>query len=182
MSGATKIEGWDYLRVIFLVDGFESGAYRRIYPMKITNKELLDFVQAAREYESRRDSALLQAKGEGREVTKFDYALGKVLKKALRKVELFNEKQGGLDIEFCDEDDKGAIMRDERGMLKFKKEGLRKRNQGLQNLGNEEVELEPHIVKTAPSSLTVKEMLAFDGLVINVEEPPENPNSGADNS
>ncbi len=140
--------------------------------MTLTNKELLEFVQSAQQYEARRD-ADTKVKGEAPKLTKFDYALGKVLKKAIRKLELFNEKQSKVEIDNCEEDDKGVILRDERGNLKFKKESLLKRNSELQKIGDEEVELEPHIVKTIPPSVTIKEQLAFNGLIVNIEEPEE---------
>lgn len=130
-------------------------------------------MQTARGYERRRDEEHIRSKGEARKLTKFDYALDKVLKKAARKIDLFTEKQQNINIDFCEEDEKGLILHDERGDLKFKKDTLRQRNAGFQKLGDEEVELQEHIVHTVPPDVTIRERLAFDGLIISVEEPEE---------
>ena len=75
------------------------------------------------------------------EESKLKYALEKVGKLNKTLGDDYSAATEDLRIDFCETDDKGIILRDEKGNYRFTKDGLKKFNAGIKALQLKEVEV-----------------------------------------
>lgn len=101
--------------------------------------------------------------------SKLGYALQKVRLRAEKLWNQYQAKVEDLNIDHCVVDDKGVILKDEKGEYKFTKEGMKARNQARQKLYESEVEIDPHFVTAKLPELSTSEQLAFIGFVMREE-------------
>ena len=73
------------------------------------------------------------------EESKLKYALEKVGKLNKTLGDDYSAATEDLRIDFCETDDKGIILRDEKGNYRFTKDGLKKFNAGIKALQLKEV-------------------------------------------
>jgi len=81
-----------------------------------------------------------QVKGED---TKVSQKLGKVAKKLEKYVNEYNEQVEEIRIDNASTDDKGVILKEEKGGYKFSKDGLKKVMKQVKELGEKEFTYEP---------------------------------------
>jgi hypothetical protein len=81
-----------------------------------------------------------QVKGQD---TKVSQKLGKVAKKLEKYVIEYNEQVEEIRIDNASTDDKGVILKEEKGGYKFSKEGLKKVMKQIKELGEKEFKYEP---------------------------------------
>jgi len=81
-----------------------------------------------------------QVKGED---TKVSQKLGKVAKKLEKYVNEYNEQVEEIRIDNASTDDKGVILKEEKGGYKFSKDGLKKVMKQVKELGEKEFKYEP---------------------------------------
>ena len=98
--------------------------------MKSTFLEYFNFVAVANNF--------LQQHSEE---SKLKYALEKVGKLNKNLVEDYSAAIEDCRIDFCETDEKGIILRDEKGQYKFTKEGLKNLNAAVKALQSKEVEV-----------------------------------------
>lgn len=122
--------------------------------MQTTYRDILTFLHAAQPW-------LASQKAE----SKLKYAVTKVTKQCNTLLARYNEEGEDLDIEHCAVDEKGIILKDERGGLQFTKEGLAKRNAARRALFVSPVEIQPFLVAT-PDDLPPALHEAFAGFVV----------------
>lgn len=127
--------------------------------MKKTNKEIINFNIAGREYLKHNT-----------EDTKLKYCIDKVLNRISKNIKKFNEKREDirLDNANVDEQDNVLFTQTEWGRdYKFTKEGLKKCDKELDILLEEEVEFEAFYCKEFPKDFPKKYWLkAFTDFVI----------------
>ncbi|HEX8177837.1 MAG TPA: hypothetical protein VF543_22300 [Pyrinomonadaceae bacterium] len=111
--------------------------------------------------------------------TKFHYGLMREMTPALKLNSQYKELVEDIDIKHCATDERGVILRDERGGYQFTKEGLNERNKERRKLFRSEVEIEPYYVTEVPDNLSPFEREAFAGFVINPESVEEVAQTGA---
>lgn len=75
------------------------------------------------------------------EESKLKYALEKVGKMNKTLGDDYSAATEDLRIDFCETDEKGIILRDEKGQYKFTKEGLKNFNAAVKALQSKEVEV-----------------------------------------
>jgi len=75
------------------------------------------------------------------EESKLKYALEKVGKLNKTIGDDYSAATEDLRIDFCETDEKGIILRDEKGQYKFTKEGIKKFNAAVKDLQNKEIEV-----------------------------------------
>lgn len=81
-----------------------------------------------------------QVKGQD---TKVSQKLGKVAKKLEKYVNEYNEQVEEIRIDNASTDDKGVILKEEKGGYKFSKDGLKKVMKQVKELGEKEFKYEP---------------------------------------
>jgi hypothetical protein len=81
-----------------------------------------------------------QVKGQD---TKISQKLGKVAKKLEKYVNEYNEQVEEIRIDNASTDDKGVILKEEKGGYKFSKDGLKKVMKQVKELGEKEFKYEP---------------------------------------
>jgi hypothetical protein len=81
-----------------------------------------------------------QVKGED---TKVSQKLGKVAKKLEKYINEYNEQVEEIRIDNASTDDKGVILKEEKGGYKFSKDGLKKVMKQVKELGEKEFTYEP---------------------------------------
>ena len=97
---------------------------------------------------------------------KLSYAIRKVNKNITSVVESINENIEDLRIEHCSVDEKGNVLKDEKGNYKFSKDGLRALAKAVKELNNKIFEIEPFFATEIPDDLTEEQKEIFTGLVI----------------
>lgn len=75
--------------------------------------------------------------------TKVSQKLGKVAKKLEKYVNEYNEQIEEIRIDNASTDDKGVILKEEKGGYKFSKEGLKNVMKQIKELGEKEFKYEP---------------------------------------
>ena len=108
---------------------------------------------------------------------KLTYAIKKVGKRVekifQKEGELIGEKVEDARIDNCSVDEKGNILRDDKGQLIYTKEAMKKLNTDLRKIYRDaeterearEYEIEPYIATVIPE-LTEEQREAFSGIVI----------------
>lgn len=81
-----------------------------------------------------------QVKGED---TKVSQKLGKVAKKLEKYINEYNEQVEEIRIDNASTDDKGVILKEEKGGYKFSKDGLKKVMKQIKDLNEKEFKYEP---------------------------------------
>jgi transcriptional regulator of heat shock response len=104
-----------------------------------------------------------QVKGQD---TKVSQKLGKVAKKLEKYVNEYNEQIEEIRIDNASTDDKGVILKEEKGGYKFSKDGLKKVMKQLKELGEKEFKYEP-INVVNPAGL--EEFTFLNGWLTGVE-------------
>ncbi len=149
--------------------------------MKKTYEEIFDFIEISQQW-------LMKDKADPKEPdygpnaeTKLGYAVQKMLSRFKKTHKRYQARVEETQIDNCMTDEKGRILKDERGSLEFTKEGILKRNAEIQALGEQEIEFEPHIACELPKKenseidLSFAELEAFEGFVLNSVERSEEP-------
>lgn len=113
------------------------------------------------------------AKDKSNENTKLGYALTKMDARLQKIQQKYNNRRVDIQIDNCATDEKGLILKDERGEYRFDKAGLKKCNEELQTLFESEVEIEPYFATQVPDSLTEAEREAFTGFVLEKTQSAE---------
>ena len=122
--------------------------------MKTTIKKLIEFANVGGSY-------LAKEKKD-----KLSYAIEKVSKRSLKRIfEDHNDRIADIEIDLCSVDEKGNILKDEKGNLCYTKENLKKKRDQLKKLLDYEVDIEPHVVE-GTDGLTDEEIDAFYGIVL----------------
>lgn len=98
--------------------------------------------------------------------SKFNYALGRVLKRGVKLQAEYQERVEDINIDNCATDKDGVILRDDKGGFRFTKEGEKARNKARGELFRSSVEIEPHHCAELPDDLTDSEREVFAGFVI----------------
>ena len=99
--------------------------------------------------------------------TKLRYALKKEMKAATVLLTNYQDQLEDANIEHCAVDDKGVILRDERGNFRFTKEGLRARNKQINTLFKSTVKIEPYYATDlSDCEFTEDEEEVFAGFVL----------------
>jgi competence CoiA-like predicted nuclease len=129
--------------------------------MQKTNQEIIDFINAAALYLKKSDKD-----------SKFNYALKKVQKSALKLFEQLQEKIERKRIDHCATDADGIILREADRNYRFTKDALKQLNKEVKALYEEKVEIESYFATEVPK-LTEDESEAFMDFVIKrLEEEP----------
>jgi hypothetical protein len=128
--------------------------------MKTTHEDLIAFSQAAQAWLD---------KDKANANTKLGYAIAKLHTRMKKILDRYNNAREDIQIDTCSPDEKGIILRDERGNYRYTKEGMKERNKQLQALYETPCEIEPYIATALPDDLTEIERDQFAGFVIRVE-------------
>ncbi len=129
--------------------------------MTLTYRQLSVFVNAA--------SVWLAQHPTGHD--KFSYALKKLVKQGRDKFRKYEELTEDVDVTHCATDDKGVIVRDEQGNLRYTPEGLKARNAERRALNDATVEFEPFFVAvTHQPELDEDYREAFAGIVVKADD------------
>jgi transcriptional regulator of heat shock response len=99
------------------------------------NKQLLELVNNLNN-----EIATQQVKGED---TKVSQKLAKIAKKLEKYLNDYNEQVEEIRIDNASTDEKGVILKEEKGGYKFSKEGLKKLLNQIKELGEKEFDYEP---------------------------------------
>lgn len=126
--------------------------------MKKTHQEIVAFLNASHSYIERHPKE-----------SKFKYALTRTEKSLKNLYEEYAEKIADLNIEHCVADDKGVILKDERGEFQFTKESLRLRNKAQKAVLMEAVAVKGYTAQEIPDDLTDDEREIFAGFVLPEE-------------
>ncbi len=125
--------------------------------MPITYRRLADFINAS--------AAWLQMENPGPE--KFVYALKKVQKAGKSAFRAYEEALEDSAIQQCAADDKGVILRDDKGGLIYTKEGLMLHKAEVRRLNEQEADLPPFFVSASNIPALPDDFKdAFEGFVI----------------
>lgn len=129
--------------------------------VKKTYQEVIEFYNHAQRY--------MQSHGEQ---NKFNYALMRTHRTAGRVFGDYKDKVGDMEVKHClaADEGKGEILRDERGKMKFTKEGLLKCSEEQVELFKSEVTLDVHFATEVPDDLTLVDRECFTGFVIKQSE------------
>lgn len=137
-----------------------------------TIKQLMEFNNAASGYLKKIDLK----KQAGEEVdTKLSVSIRSVFKQLKHVFEEHNESINDAQLDNCSVDEKGIILRDEMGALRFTVDGTKKFNAATKQLMNKEVDVHIRIRPENDAlihTLTPMEISAFSGIVIT-EQPEE---------
>jgi len=101
----------------------------------MTYKQLLELVNNLNN-----ETVNQQVKGQD---TKVSQKLGKIAKKLEKYVIEYNEQVEEIRIDNASTDDKGVILKEEKGGYKFSKDGLKKVMKQVKELGEKEFTYEP---------------------------------------
>jgi len=121
--------------------------------MKFTFDKIKEFAEIGKLYSDFNDN-------------KLSYAIKKVLKRIDKVQVQINEAMEDLRIDNCNVDEKGNVLRDEKGSYQYTKEGLKALGKGMRELKDAEYELEIYIATETPEGLTEEQKEAFKGIVI----------------
>ena len=121
-------------------------------------KQLLELVN-----EINQETVKQQVKGED---TKVSQKLSKIAKKLEKYVNEYNEQVEEIRIDNASTDDKGVILKEEKGGYKFGKDGLKKVMKQIKELNEKEFKYEP-INVVNPAGL--EEFTFLNGWVNGVE-------------
>ena len=123
--------------------------------MKFSWRHLMVFDQTANRYLSTN----------GKE-TKVKYAIGRVLAQIRAQGERLQNEMTDIEIDTCEVDDKGHILRDDKGNLVFTRDSIKERNRRQTEHANAaEIEIEPHFVEQLPEGLDALELAVFTNLI-----------------
>lgn len=100
----------------------------------MTYKDLLELVNNLNN-----ETVNQQVKGED---TKVSQKLAKIAKKLTKYLDDYNEQVEEIRIDNASTDDKGVILKEEKGGYKFSKDGLKKVMKGIKELGEKEFNYE----------------------------------------
>lgn len=135
--------------------------------MKTAYRKLVKFSNVGRAYIAEKP-----------EKTKVEYALTKMLNRIQSEAEKYAELQEDILLEHAYEDEKGRVVRDERGAYFYTKEGEKAKNKALRDLANQETgEIEPHFVKI-PNGFNESLVEAFTGFIFENNNDFENEQGG----
>lgn len=155
--------------------------------LEVSCESVYNFLITAQSYISRQDALAREAakkKGEeGWELvtaaqTKFLYALNRVMDRARKLWQDYEQKLEDFRIENCttekNKDGSEIITRDSNGHYQFSREGLNIFNKKQRELAESKVEIEAYFATSIPKNLTFAEQIAFENFVLKeIEEPSE---------
>lgn len=100
-----------------------------------------------------------------KEDSKFNYALKRVIARAKKIYNKYQQLLEDIDVKHCIEKD-GIVLRNGRGEFEFSREGLQTKIKLVRELLEKQVEIEPYISAEKPA-LSPEEEDAFEGFVID---------------
>lgn len=116
---------------------------------------------------------LAQQRLQGRgNITQFNYALAKLLRKSDKHDKSFNTDVMNIKIGAATVDKDGHILRNTQGQNQYTPKAQQDMNEDILDLSNTcEYEMEPHFVKREyiPTDLSIEELLVYTGLLITQE-------------
>jgi hypothetical protein len=118
--------------------------------MKSTFLEYFNFVAAANNFLQQHP-----------EESKLKYALEKVGRLNKNLQDDYSDAVEDCRIDFCETDEKGIILRDEKGQYKFTKENLKKFNAAVKALQNKEIEVKTWAYDLSQDEFTDEEAKAI---------------------
>lgn len=124
---------------------------------KTTHERMFDFIAVAQ---------MWLAKDKGHIDTKLGYAIQRTFDRLKKPQQKFQSRRDEIHIDTCLTDEKGRILRTDRGEFEYTKEGLKERNLKVQSLFEAEIEVEPYYAREIPDGLTFAEKEAFNGFVL----------------
>jgi hypothetical protein len=107
--------------------------------------------------------------GKDRVNTKLGYAITRLAPRLQKLERKYQNAIADIQIDCCEVDERGIILKDERGEFRFTKVGLKDRNRKQLELLEAEIEIEPYYASQAPDDLSESEREAFEGFVLKVE-------------
>lgn len=133
-----------------------------------TFDEIVEFSNEAYKFISK-------AEEEGKANTKLIYALKRIagdpvtqkkgtLHKVIRKGQI---KSRDLQIDYASVDDRGNLIKDDKGQYSYTKENKKALDLALENLTNDNMEFEPYIATEVTEDLNEYQKDLFKGFVIN---------------
>lgn len=129
--------------------------------MKFSWNQCTQFAQIAQGYVER---------SKGGE-TKLTYAINRVITRIQKEQAKITDALADIDINFCVTGENDVIVRDAQGNLQYTKDNMKLRNAAkTKHLSSENVEIEPYHARKLPDDLSVFEVEAFAGFVIDPEE------------
>jgi hypothetical protein len=112
--------------------------------------------------------------GEKLEDSKLKFTFDKFLKRVTEANKIatdkFNEQAEDLRVDFCSVDEKGNIIRDEKGGYLFTKENQKACMKALKAIQVTELEFEFNPMLSTPEGLTEDQLAVFDGILIPILE------------
>lgn len=105
----------------------------------------------------------------GNAKTKLGYAISRLSPRIEKLLQRYQNESEDINIDHCATDDKGYILRDERGDYRFTRDELKKRNHARQKLFESEVEIEPYFATEVPDDLPAAFHEICLGLIIREE-------------
>jgi hypothetical protein len=128
-----------------------------------TVKEITEFINVANSWLNQQDG----------QQSKLTYAVARVIKRAMRVNDKYNEDLEDIRVDHCVVDEKGVIVRDSNGNYQFTKDGIaayhKKRRQLLFSA---EHELEPYYATSVTPKLDARIVEAFRGFVVKEDYEP----------
>lgn len=98
---------------------------------------------------------------------KVKYAIDRVLKQIRAASDEVQARLTDIEIDCCEVDEKGFILRDDKGGLVFTREGLKRRNQlQTEYLEAPTVEIEPFFVEQVPDDMQETLVAVFTDLIL----------------
>lgn len=97
---------------------------------------------------------------------KFDYALKKMNNRIQDALGVFDEKVEDARVEFCSVDERGHILRSEKGEYVFTKENYKDFVKKVKMLELEEIEFEPYIASELPEDIDEYDKEQLSGILI----------------
>lgn len=125
-----------------------------------TVKEVIEFFNAASTWANQQDGV----------ESKLKYAVEKMKRRLAPIIDDYRDGFEDMRIDFCSEDEKGNVLRDERNNLVFNKEGLRNLNKRNRELLASEAKFDPYFATQLPEHLDSGLREIFQGFVIKEEE------------
>lgn len=137
-----------------------------------TYREIGVFDSSARQYLAREEAKWRSANPENKSaqpVSKFTYAIQRMLKRSQSVLENWGEIVQDLNIKHASEDKDGNLDSDGRGQFKFKRDELLKRNKEQRDLFGSQTEIEPYYATSVPEDLDPEDREIFIDFIIKDE-------------
>jgi hypothetical protein len=102
--------------------------------------------------------------------TKLGYAITRMNPRVQKIQQRYQNSIDDIHIDACATDEKGLILKDERGEYRFTREAMRTVKRRRQELFESEITIEPYFATDIPKDLSEQAREAFIGFIIQAEE------------